>query len=73
MLLCMRKKIFINTEEKNLITIDEKIAVLINQAKKKPHIQRCSTDWNKLNCNYLKLFKSYLNKILHIDLFYIYK
>lgn len=31
----MRKKIFINTEEKNFITIDEKIAALINQAKKK--------------------------------------
>lgn len=37
MLPSMRKKIFINTEEKNLITIDEKIAVtvLIIQAKKK--------------------------------------
>lgn len=34
MLPSMRKKIFISTEEKNLITIDEKIAVLINQAKK---------------------------------------
>lgn len=35
MLPSMRKKIFINTEEQNLITIDEKTAVLINQAKKK--------------------------------------
>lgn len=35
MLPSMRKKIFINTEEQNLITIDEKTAVLINQAKQK--------------------------------------
>lgn len=34
MLPSMRKKIFINTEEQNLITIDEKTAVLINQAQK---------------------------------------
>lgn len=73
MLPSMKKKIFIYTEETNLITIDEKTAVLINQAPKKIHIQRCSTDWNELFCNYLKLFKSYLNKILHIDLLYIYK
>lgn len=38
MLPSMRKKIFINTEEQNLITIDEKTAVLINQAKKKKYI-----------------------------------
>lgn len=35
MLPSMKKKIFIYTEETNLITIDEKTAVLINQAQKK--------------------------------------
>lgn len=34
MLPSMGKKLYINTEEKKIITIDEKVAWLINQPKK---------------------------------------
>lgn len=50
MLPSMGKKLYINTEEKKIITIDEKVAWLINQPKKNKYIniQRFSTDCNRL-------------------------